>query len=115
MLRYFRECLLGRIGLICANVNCYVRLKNRGVISDREIVNDFPEEVACRFGRDKPVCDDGSRGHDGITNFGLTPFLQLHNVTFRIARINQPNRTGALHFACGDFSHRAAAGCDDGL
>src|SRR4029077_10385677 len=80
------ERVLSRIRSICSDMNRHVRLENRRIASTCEIVDDSLKKAACRFGRDKPVRDDGLPGHEPTTNSGSTPLLQLYNVTFGISR-----------------------------
>ena len=103
--------VLRSIGAICSDVNRHVRFENRRIVLAGEIVNDSLKEGACRLGRDKPVCNNGLAGHEA-TRSCSTPLLQLDNVTFGIARIDQTNQTGAFYFRGSNFTHRATAGYD---
>jgi hypothetical protein len=101
-----------RVSAICSDMNRHVRLKNGRIVSASEIVDDSLEKGVCRLGRDKPVCDDALPGHENTTDSDSSPLLQLNDVPFRIARINQTNQTDAFYFRRGNFPHCAPAGCD---
>src|SRR5262249_21519552 len=47
-----------------------------------------------------------------LTGCESTPLLQLHDVPFRVTRINHTKQTNTFHFGLGNFSHCTAAGCD---
>src|SRR6266700_3714091 len=47
-----------------------------------------------------------------LTRRGSTPPLQLYDVAFRIARINDTKQTDTFYFGLGNFSHCSAASGD---
>src|SRR5262249_41015951 len=61
--RRARERLLARLSAIGCDVNRYVRLENRRIVSTRKIVDDSLKETVHRFRRYKPVGDDGVFRH----------------------------------------------------
>ena len=104
--------LVSRISVISSDVNRHMRLKTRCIASTGQIIDDSLKEAVCRLGRDEPVCNDGLPGHEIATAFGSTPLLQLDDITFRIACINQTNPTNVFYFRRGNFSHFTPTGCD---
>jgi hypothetical protein len=104
------ERLLSCISAIYSDVNRHVRLENGRIVSAGEIVYGSLKKAVSRFRRNKPICNDSLSDHR--YDSASTPLLQLYDVTFRIARINQTNLTDAFYFRTGNLSHCAAAGCD---